>query len=278
MRTAAFISTCSSATTKPFPTSSTTTRSWTRPSRIASPTSRARPTRFFHSPSITCCSTGVLRPRTGSRACCGSSRRARGEAFASSAAQLSSKQQVLVLGEQVDRAQAVLLQKARSFILQVSDFLSVRILDKQEAFRVLKRTLNFDPQKARACQAQARHLSRLLPPGITPGMPSRPSPPGRLLRQGPDAQGASAQSFPLIFKRLLEVEANFYVVTEWKKEDPGKTRGTINSNRRHFHNTKRLVLQPDEPFGRPAQDKPPDRRLQGSAGPRSRRGTEGDGT
>jgi hypothetical protein len=62
-------------------------------------------------------------------------------------AQLSSKKQVLVIGKHMDEAQAVLLQKARSFILQVSDFMAVRILDKQEAFRVLKRTLNFHPDK-----------------------------------------------------------------------------------------------------------------------------------
>ena len=49
----------------------------------------------------------------------------------------------------------------------------------------------------------------------------------------------SAQSFPLIFKQLLEVQANFYVVTEWKKEDSGKTRRAIQAKRRHFHNTKR---------------------------------------
>ena len=40
----------------------------------------------------------------------------------------------------------------------------------------------------------------------------------------------SAQSFPLIFKRLLEVRANYYVVTEWKKEDSGKIRRTIQPN------------------------------------------------
>ena len=52
----------------------------------------------------------------------------------------------------------------------------------------------------------------------------------------------SAQSFPLIFKRLLEVEANYYVVTEWKKEDSGKTRRIIQAKRRHFHNTKRSFI------------------------------------
>jgi len=60
---------------------------------------------------------------------------------------LSGQKQTVVLGQHVDNAQAALLQKARSFILQVSDFLSVRMLDKQEGFRVLKRTLNFHPDK-----------------------------------------------------------------------------------------------------------------------------------
>jgi 1,4-alpha-glucan branching enzyme len=49
----------------------------------------------------------------------------------------------------------------------------------------------------------------------------------------------SSQSFPLIFQHLFEVQANYYVVTEWKKEDSGKTRRAIQAKRRHFHNTKR---------------------------------------
>lgn len=36
----------------------------------------------------------------------------------------------MILGQHVSNAQAALLQKARSFILQVSDFLAVRIVDK----------------------------------------------------------------------------------------------------------------------------------------------------
>src|ERR1700722_1461117 len=52
-------------------------------------------------------------------------------------AHFSAQKQVVVLGRHVSRAEAALLQKTRSFILQVSDFLSVRMLDKQEAFRVL---------------------------------------------------------------------------------------------------------------------------------------------
>src|SRR6266853_2874699 len=69
------------------------------------------------------------------------------KAVADLRAHFSGQKQVVVLGQHVSNAQAALLQKARSFILQVSDFLAVRMLDKQEAFRVLKRTLNFHPDK-----------------------------------------------------------------------------------------------------------------------------------
>src|ERR1700730_18654327 len=53
-------------------------------------------------------------------------------------AHFSGQKQTVVLGQHVSNAQAALLQKGRSFILQVSDFLPVRMLDKQEAFRVLQ--------------------------------------------------------------------------------------------------------------------------------------------
>src|SRR5208283_3450601 len=69
------------------------------------------------------------------------------KALADLRAHFSSQKQVVVLGQHIGNAQAALLQKARSFILQVSDFLAVQMLGKQEAFRVLKRTLNFHPDK-----------------------------------------------------------------------------------------------------------------------------------
>jgi type IV secretion/conjugal transfer VirB4 family ATPase len=151
----------------------------------------------------------------------------------------STKKTVLRLGKDLDEAQAVVLQKARNFILQVSDFLPVRMLAKQEAFVVLKRTLNFDPQKLAA--ARLKHdtfLDYYLPE-------SHVECHRRHLRVDDDyvkiltLKEPSAQSFPLIFRRLLEVDANYHIVTEWKKEDSGKTRRAIQAKRRHFHNTKR---------------------------------------
>ncbi|MGB7468335.1 MAG: DUF87 domain-containing protein, partial [Candidatus Acidiferrum sp.] len=114
----------------------------------------------------------------------------------------------------------------------------MRLLDKQEAFRILKQTLNFAPQKialARLkydtfldyylceshleCHRGFLRLDNYYVKVLTLKEPS-------------------AQSFPLIFERLLEVQANFHVVTEWKKEDSGTMRRTIQAKRRHFHNTK----------------------------------------
>src|SRR6202521_781423 len=62
-------------------------------------------------------------------------------------AHFSGRNQVFLLDRELTKGQAILLQKVESFILQVSDFLPVRVLDKQEAFRILKKTLNFAPQK-----------------------------------------------------------------------------------------------------------------------------------
>src|ERR1700723_235193 len=164
------------------------------------------------------------------------------KALADLQAHFSSQKQVVVLGQHVSRAQAALLQKARSFILQVSDFLPVRMLDKQEAFRVLKRTLNFQPDKVDS--AKLKHDTFL-----DYYLPESPIECHRGHLRVDDyyvkvltLKEPSAQSFPLIFKRLLEVEANYYVVTEWKKEDSGKTRRTIQAKRRHFHNTKRSFM------------------------------------
>jgi type IV secretion system protein VirB4 len=166
----------------------------------------------------------------------------------------STKKMVLSLGRGLDEAQAAVLQKARHFILQVSDFLPARILGKHEAFAVLKRTLNFDPEKLGA--ARLKHdtfLDYYLPE-------SHVECHRRHLRVDDDyvkvltLKEPSAQSFPLIFQGLLEVEANYHIVTEWKKEDSGKTRRVIQAKRRHFHNTKRSFASQVNLSDAPAQD------------------------
>src|SRR5580693_8876953 len=175
-------------------------------------------------------------------------------AGASLRAQFSSQKQALVLERQASTAQAALLQKVRSFIFQVSDFLAVRMLDKQEAFRVLKKTLNFHPDKLELAKLKYDTF-------LDYYLPESPIECHRGHLRVDDyyvkvltLKEPSAQSFPLIFKRLLEVEANYYVVTEWKKEDSGKMRRVIQAKRRHFHNTKRSFTSQVSLNDAPTQD------------------------
>ena len=151
---------------------------------------------------------------------------------------LSTKKQVVLMAAETGKAQAVLLQKIESFILQVSDFLPIHLLDKHEAFRILKKTLNFTPLKLE--QAKLKHDTFLDYYVCESHLECHR---GHLRLDDYyvkvlTLKEPSAQSFPLIFHRLLEVETNYYVTTEWKKEDSGKTRRLIQAKRRHFHNTK----------------------------------------
>jgi type IV secretion system protein VirB4 len=165
-----------------------------------------------------------------------------GNRLAELRALLSTRNQVVLIDTEIEKARLTLLAKARSFVLQVNDFLPARILDKGEAFGVLKQILNFSPHKVKHarltrdtfldCQLSESHLEchrgHLRLDDYFVRVLTLKDPP--------------AQSFPLIFKRLLEVQANYFVVTEWKKQAPDKTRGLINSRRRHYHNTKRSLV------------------------------------
>jgi len=157
-------------------------------------------------------------------------------------AALSSRKQVALLDTELSKALATLHQKVKGFILQVSDFVRVDLLPNHEVFRGLKRTLNFAPLKLQLarlkhdtfldyylCESHLEcHRGHLRLDDYYVKVLTLKEP--------------SAQSFPLIFKNLLEVEASFHIVTEWKKEDSGTARKTIQSKRRHFHNTKRSLM------------------------------------
>jgi len=161
------------------------------------------------------------------------------EALGELRAWFSTQKQVMLQDRELMRAESILLQKTRSFLLQVSDFVSVRMLQKEDAFRVLTHILNFAPHKID--NARLKHNTFL---DYYVSGSHLECHRGHLRLDDYyvkvlTLKEPSAQTFPLILKRLLEVEANFYVVTEWKKEDAGKTRRVIQAKRRHFHNTKR---------------------------------------
>ena len=157
-------------------------------------------------------------------------------------AAFSGKKQVLVLGSELDKAKSALQQKVKSFVQQVNDFVRIDVLNKQDAFPVLKRTLNVSSPKIR--EAKLKHdtfLDYYLSESHLECHRSHLRLDDHYMKVL-TLKEPSAQSFPLNFRALLEIQANFHIVTEWKKEDSGKTRKTIQAKRRHFHNTKRSLM------------------------------------
>jgi type IV secretion system protein TrbE len=121
-------------------------------------------------------------------------------------ARFFGKKQIDFLHRAVSRAQTLLRQKVDSFIVQVSDFVAVRMLDKDHAFRLMKRTLNFSSEKIE--HARLKHdtfLDYYLPESHLECHRGH-------LRLDDyyvkvlTLKEPSAQSFPLIFKTLRRAE------------------------------------------------------------------------
>ena len=147
----------------------------------------------------------------------------------------------MLIDDAIERSCLALRAKVKSFLLQIGDFVQAQIVGKEDSFRVLKQILNFSPLKIEntelkydtfldyyVCESHLEcHRGFLRVDDYYVKVLTLKEP--------------SGQSFPLIFKRLLEVEANYFICTEWKKQDPAKSRRHIHSRRRHFHNTKRSL-------------------------------------
>ena len=174
-----------------------------------------------------------------------------GKAIGELRALLSNGKQVFLLEQGLDAARAALRTKARSFLSQIGDFVGARVQPKQEAFRILKQILNFSPLKIE--NARLKHDTFLDYYLCESHLECHRG----FLRVDDHyvkvltLKEPSARSFPLIFKKLLEVEANYFICSEWQKQDPAKSRSFIHSRRRHFHNTKQslasYVTSSDQP-------------------------------
>jgi type IV secretion system protein TrbE len=168
-------------------------------------------------------------------------------------ARFSEGANVRLDAQEITRSESVLSQKVENFRAHVSDFVMVRILGKEEAFAVLKRTLNFDSLKLE--HAKLKHDTFLDYYLAESHLECHRG----YLRVGDDyvkvltLKEPSAHTFPLLLKGLLGVRANYHVVTEWKKEESGKTRREIQAKRRHFHNTKRSFFSQVNLNDAPAQ-------------------------
>jgi type IV secretion/conjugal transfer VirB4 family ATPase len=150
----------------------------------------------------------------------------------------SSSKERSLLYEQIERDRLLLRQKVNSLSGQLSDLTTVELLGAEKTFRLDRRLVNFRPSKIDAAPlCGARHLDWQI-------CDSELEAHRGYLRMDDEyvrvltLKELPAETRPLILNGLLDIPANFHVVTEWHPVDNAKARKEIASRRRHHHNSK----------------------------------------
>jgi type IV secretion system protein VirB4 len=143
-----------------------------------------------------------------------------------------------LLYEQVERERLRLHQKVNSLSGQLNDLMKVELSGAEGIFRLVRRLVNFRPSKiADAPLCGTRHLDWQV-------CDSELEAHRGYLRVDDDyvrvltLKELPSETRPLLLQGLLDVPANFHVVTEWHPVDNAKSRKEIGSRRRHNHNSK----------------------------------------
>jgi type IV secretion/conjugal transfer VirB4 family ATPase len=143
--------------------------------------------------------------------------------------------------KELQQARERLSQKVQSFLVQLEDSARPVLLDKQEAFRFLRRLTNFTPHKATAslkhdsfvdyqvcgstleCHREYLRFDDHYMKVLT-------------LKEPP------TRTFANMLTALAEIDSHYVMASEWKPESIGTVRHHIRSKRRHFHNAKASPL------------------------------------
>ena len=155
---------------------------------------------------------------------------------------LAGNQQRTLLYEQIERDRLLLQQKIQSLTGQLSDLMQVELLGAEKTFRLVRRLVNFRPSKI---QDARLHGPRFLDWQLCD---SELEAHRGYLRLDDDyvrvltLKEMPSTTHPLLLNGLLDVPANFHVVTEWHPVDSAAARKEINKRRRHYHNSKTSFL------------------------------------
>jgi type IV secretion system protein VirB4 len=155
---------------------------------------------------------------------------------------MASSQQRTLLYEQIERDRVRLQQKAQSLSGQLSDLTEVELLGAEKTFRLVRRLVNFRPSKIHGAPL---HGLRFLDWQLCD---SELEAHRGYLRLDDEyvrvltLKELPGETRPLILNGLLDIPANFHVVTEWRPVDNGAARKEINKRRRHYHNSKTSFL------------------------------------
>jgi type IV secretion/conjugal transfer VirB4 family ATPase len=155
---------------------------------------------------------------------------------------LSADSFITSLQRELDVARDLLAQKVAALTAQLRDFMTIEVLDSQRAFRLLRRLVNYAPQKSDTLGL--RYESFVDYQSCDSALECH----REFLRLDEDyvqvftLKTPPARTFPNLLAGLAEIPCNAVMVSEWKPADPLKVRRLIQSKRRHFHNVKASAL------------------------------------
>ncbi len=152
-------------------------------------------------------------------------------------AQLSNGNLKVLLRDQIEHDRIKLEQQVASFLRQLSDFVEIEVLASEESFLFFKRLLNYDKWRIAGRPQHTQFLDYQLADSDIEAERDH-------LRVGNHyvriltMKEAIHETRPLVLKQLLEIQANFYVVTEWMPIENSAARKEITKRKRHFNSSK----------------------------------------
>lgn len=151
---------------------------------------------------------------------------------------LSERRAAAFRDTELGRAIAHLRTLVEGFCLQLADTVRPRVATRVEAYALLRRLVNYDPEKADGRRPHAEgwldyevadsalecHREHLRLDDHFVRVLTLKEPPG--------------QTFAVMLRGVSELPAEFIVATEWRREGTGAIRRAIQAKRRHYHNAK----------------------------------------
>jgi type IV secretion system protein VirB4 len=152
-------------------------------------------------------------------------------------AQFTSDNMKVLLRTQIDADLVRLEQRVQNFTRQLADLMPIEVQGQQTQFSFFRRLLNFDGWRIAGKPQSTQYLDfQVVNSNIEAERDH--------LRVGDHfvriltMKESIAETRPLVLDRLLKIEGNFYVVTEWTPLSMAKARKEVDKRRRHFNMSK----------------------------------------
>jgi len=136
------------------------------------------------------------------------------------------------------RAQLQLRETVDALVIQAGDAFSLSVANEQEAFRFLRRLLNYNPNKSESGQlARSDQLPAQLADSALDCYPDHLRLDDRYIRVL-TLKYPPPKTFAHLLRDLNRISCSMIVSTEWQRLDGGAARRLIQSRRRHFYSAR----------------------------------------